>query len=245
MTDPSNDPIQQAALLLRKSQLITCFSGAGLSAPSGVGTFRDPGDGWWSRYDPMRLASPEGFKEDPELVMKWYAARRSQMAQASPNAAHHALATRKDLIQVTQNTDNLLDRAGCQDIIRLHGDITSDRCHAGCGYVEPVNMDQPPQHRSCPACGQAGLRPTVTWFGEALPADAWARAESAAANCDAFIVVGTSAVVYPAAGLIGLAAQAGATVIVVNREASDASHMADLELLGSADEILPAILGPA
>ncbi|MEE2906379.1 MAG: Sir2 family NAD-dependent protein deacetylase [Planctomycetota bacterium] len=245
MMDPGSDQITQAVEVLRNSQSVTCFSGAGLSAPSGVGTFRDPGDGWWSRYDPMRLASPEGFKEDPELVMKWYAARRRQMAEASPNAAHGALAARNDIVQITQNTDNLLDRAGCRDIIRLHGDITADRCHGHCGYSEPVDMHDPPFHRSCPKCGQSGLRPTVTWFGESLPTDAWERAEAAAIACDALIVVGTSAVVYPAAGLISLAAQTGARIIIVNQEASGASEIADLELLGSADEVLPLILDTA
>ncbi|MCH2133166.1 MAG: NAD-dependent protein deacylase [Phycisphaerales bacterium] len=240
--DDHGDVITAAREVVRRGRRITCFSGAGLSAPSGVGTFRDPGDGWWSRYDPMRLASPDGFHEDPALVMKWYAARRQQMAEAAPNAGHLALAARPDVVQVTQNTDDLLDRAGCSDIIRLHGNITADRCHAGCGHVESVDMHDPPGHRSCPGCGQAGLRPTVVWFGEALPSDAWERAEQAARSCDVFLVVGTSAVVYPAAGLITLAAHAGATVIVVNRDASSASDVADFELLGSADELLPALL---
>ncbi|MBG80634.1 MAG: NAD-dependent deacylase [Phycisphaerae bacterium] len=236
------ETLAAAARIVREGKKIVCFSGAGLSAPSGVGTFRDPGDGWWSRHDPMKLASPEGFAEDPDLVMKWYAARRRQMAEADPNAAHLALAHRPDLIQITQNTDDLLDRAGCTDIIRLHGSINGDRCHANCGHVEMIDMHDPPGHRSCPCCGAAGMRPTVVWFGEALPAGAWSEAEDAARNCDVFIVVGTSAVVYPAAGLIAAAGHSGATIIVVNRDPSGASEIAHLELLGSADEILPEIL---
>jgi len=190
----------------------------------------------------MKLASPDGFEEDPDLVMKWYAARRRQMAEASPNAAHESLASRPDIIQITQNTDNLLDRAGCVNIIRLHGDITSDRCHADCGYSERIDMHDPPLNRPCPGCGTSSLRPTVTWFGESLPMDAWARAELAASRCDVLIVVGTSAVVYPAAGLIHLAAGSGAKVIIVNQETTGASDVADIELLGSADDILPEIL---
>lgn len=190
----------------------------------------------------MKLASPEGFGEDPELVMKWYAARRMQMAQAEPNAAHLALAQRPDIVQITQNTDDLLARAGCNGLIQLHGDITSDRCHAHCGHVERVDMANPPLDRICPACGTDRMRPTVTWFGEALPASAWSLAEQTALNCDLMLVVGTSAVVYPAAALIEIASRAGATIIVINSEATAASPLANHELIGSAEEILPGLI---
>ena len=239
--DATAEALEQASRIIHQGRKIVCFSGAGLSAPSGVGTFRDPGDGWWSRHDPMKLASPEGFAEDPDLVMRWYAARRRQMAEASPNAGHLALANRPDMIQITQNTDDLLDRAGCRNIIPLHGSINADRCHARCGHVEKILMHDPPGNRSCPACRQSGMRPTVVWFGESLPSESWSQAEEATRTCDVFLVVGTSAVVYPAAGLIA-AAKASATVIVVNRDSSEASDLAHLELIGSADEILPSIL---
>ena len=237
-----DESIEIAIEAIRTSPSLCCFSGAGLSEPSGVGTFRDPGDGWWSRYDPMRLASPEGFRDDPELVMKWYAARRRQMAEATPNAAHLALAHRPDIVQITQNTDDLLKRAGCVDVIQLHGDITSDRCHGNCGYVEDIDMSEPSTHRMCPACNQWGMRPTVTWFGESLPRDAWNMAEDTVINCDLMIVVGTSAVVYPAAGLIELAARSGATIVIINPESTAASPVAHHELLGSAELILPRLL---
>ncbi|MDG2095685.1 MAG: Sir2 family NAD-dependent protein deacetylase [Phycisphaerales bacterium] len=243
MNDPHDERIILASRAIAKSQNPCCFSGAGLSAPSGVGTFRDPGDGWWSRHDPMKLASPDGFAEDPELVMKWYAARRIQMAHAQPNAGHLALACRPDIIQITQNTDDLLKRAGCDRLIQLHGDITSDRCHGNCGHVEHVDMSNPSLNRYCPACSVWGMRPTVTWFGESLPTAAWALAEEATLNCDLMLVVGTSAVVYPAAALIELASRAGATIVIINSESTAATPLADHELIGSAEEILPRLLG--
>ncbi|MBG83612.1 MAG: NAD-dependent protein deacylase [Phycisphaerae bacterium] len=242
MTSDHAESIAAARTAIQSSRNPCCFSGAGLSAPSGVGTFRDPGDGWWSRHDPMKLASPEGFSEDPELVMKWYAARREQMAQARPNAGHLALANRKDIVQITQNTDDLLERAGCDRLVQLHGDITSDRCHGHCGHVERVDMSNPPLDRMCPACGDERMRPTVTWFGEALPSSAWSLAEQTARECDLMLVVGTSAVVYPAAALIEVASRSGATIIIVNSEATAASPLADHELIGSAEELLPRLL---
>ena len=242
MTGPHDQGLVEAKEAIGRSQNPCCFSGAGLSAPSGVGTFRDPGDGWWSRHDPMRLASPEGFAEDPELVMDWYAARRIQMASARPNAGHLALASRPDIVQITQNTDDLLRRAGCEHLIQLHGDITADRCHGNCGHVEQVDMSDPPGNRSCPVCSSWGMRPTVTWFGESLPSAAWEQAEQTAIKCDLMLVVGTSAVVYPAAALIELASRGGAVIIVINSEITAATPLADHELLGSAEDILPKLL---
>lgn len=244
MNRPTVDPeaIAHAHALLKADRRCTCFSGAGLSAPSGVSTFRDP-TGHWKEHDPMRLASPEGFIEDPELVLQWYADRRRQMAEASPNAAHHALAARGDIINVTQNTDDLLARAGARGVIQIHGDITTDRCHAMCGHVESIDMQNPPGPRPCPACHRGGLRPNVVWFGEGLVMETWARAEEACTTARTLLVVGTSAVVYPAASLIDLARSAGAAIIVVNPEPSGASALADIELAGSADEVLPSILG--
>ncbi|MEE2719647.1 MAG: Sir2 family NAD-dependent protein deacetylase [Planctomycetota bacterium] len=220
---------------------ITCLSGAGLSAPSGVGTFRDPVGGWWTKHDPMRLASPQGFAEDPELVMDWYAARRRQIGHAEPNAAHRILAAREDIVQVTQNTDDLLVRAGCRSVIRVHGDIGTDRCHGRCDHTERVDLVDPPGRRPCP-CGRADLRPDVIWFGEPLDPEVWHRAEAACSNCDALLVVGTDASVYPAAGLITLARDHGARIIVVNLNPSRASGIADVELIGSAEELLPSLL---
>lgn len=218
------------------------FTGAGLSADSGVPTFRDAQTGGlWAKHDPMRLASPQGFAEDPQLVSQWYAHRRRAIAEAQPNGAHFALSRHSEMIHVTQNVDDLLHRAGAKQVIQLHGSIAADRCHASCGYEEPVDLSDPPELRNCPECGSQ-MRPAVVWFGEALPSSAWTDAERACRDCDVLLVIGTSAVVYPAAGLIGLAKSAAAKIIIVNMRTSEASHLADYELLGNASEVIPALL---
>lgn len=218
------------------------FSGAGLSAPSGVNTFRDPGNGWWSKHDPMCLASPGGFAKDSELVMRWYAERRVQMAEAQPNAAHVALASHPTMTHITQNTDNLLERAGATDVLHLHGHIDRERCHGACGWSESIDLSKPPSLRTCPACGAYQCRPDVVWFGEMLPDDVWARAVEAVEACDALLVVGTSATVHPAAGLIDLARRQDAFVVVVNTDTSAADGFADDVHIGSADALVPALL---
>jgi NAD-dependent deacetylase len=234
--------IAQARSLIECATRIVSFSGAGLSAESGVPTFRDAASaGLWSKFDPTRLASPEGFSENPKLVIDWYAMRRTGIAKAVPNAAHIALASRTDFVHVTQNVDDLLSRAGAVNVVPLHGRIDQDRCHAACGFVDPVDMAQPPGLRSCPDCG-APLRPDVVWFGEQLPASEWNLAQRHASECGLMLVIGTSAVVHPAAGLICTARDAGARIIVVNTQPSDASHLADIELLGPAGDILPRLL---
>jgi NAD-dependent deacetylase len=234
--------IDTARRIIETAERIVSFSGAGLSAESGVGTFRDP-DGLWARFDPTRLASPEGFADDPELVIRWYADRRRAMANARPNPAHEALARARDMVHVTQNVDGLLQRAGADaaGVIELHGTIAADRCHARCGHREAVDLADPPPLRPCPRCG-APMRPEVVWFGEALPAEAWQAAERDCAEADVMLVIGTSAIVYPAAGLISLARSYGAKIIIVNKEPSEASEIADIELLGKAGEIVPQLL---
>ena len=234
--------ISAARRRLDSAERIVSFSGAGLSAESGVPTFRDAQSGHWARHDPMTLASPAGFAADPQLVLDWYAMRRRGIAAAEPNAAHRALAARPDIRHVTQNVDDLLERAGATDVIHLHGEIGIDRCHAGCGFVERVDLAAPPEPRPCPACG-APVRPGVVWFGETLPDVAWQAAERACLACDVLLVIGTSASVHPAAGLIAIARRAGATIIVVNLEASGASALADLELNAPAGEVVPVLLG--
>ena len=234
--------IAQARSLVESAARIVSLSGAGLSVESGIPTFRDAaGQGLWSRLDPTRLASPEGFADNPQLVMDWYAMRRREIAGAEPNAAHVALAARADVTNVTQNVDDLLHRAGADQVIQLHGRIDRDRCHAACGPVEPIDMADPPGLRSCPACG-ASMRPDVVWFGEMLPPLAWESAERACASCDLMLVIGTSAVVHPAAGLIYIAKRGGARIIIVNTHPSAASRLADIELIGPAGEIVPQLL---
>ena len=237
------DRIESARELLSNAAQLVSFTGAGLSAESGIATFRDAQTGLWAKFDPMKLASADGFARDPELVSSWYQDRRRAMAQARPNAAHRALAERADLHHITQNIDDLLVRAGADParVVSLHGTMTRDRCHGTCGYEVTIDMHDPPGLRTCPTCGEH-LRPAVVWFGEMLPMEAWTEAERLCLGCDVLLVVGTSAVVYPAAGLIALAKDAGAQVIVVNTQPSDASALADVELIGRAGEVLPALL---
>ena len=235
--------IDEARRLLDHAARIVSFSGAGLSAESGVPTFRDVATGaLWSKYDPTELASPEGFAREPNLVIEWYAYRRRAIAAAQPNPAHRALAGRLDVAHVTQNVDDLLERAGARDAIHLHGTIARDRCHGDCGYQETIDLADPPLLRDCPRCG-AALRPDVVWFGEVLPLTAWAAAEEACSGCELLLVVGTSAAAYPAAGLIGLAKAAGAKVVEVNTQPSAASELVDVELIGPAGELVPKLLG--
>ena len=249
---------QRVREIITSAEKIVSFSGAGLSAESGVATFRDAADpdALWAKFDPMQMASQQGFASNAELVMQWYAARRQQIAESQPNAAHLALAARRDIRHITQNVDNLLERAVLQlnpdhatlpfDVLHLHGHIHIDRCNAAefgnmCSFAEEIDMAQPPRLRTCPECGER-MRPGVVWFGESLPQDAWMQAADACTDCDVLIVVGTSAQVMPAAGLIGLARESGATIVVVNTEQSGASGLADFELIGCAGELLPEIL---
>ena len=230
---------------LAQCRRVAAFSGAGLSADSGLATFRDPDtDALWSRFDPTRLASPEAFAADPELVVDWYNWRRRRYAEVTPNAAHRALAAQAGMVQITQNVDHLLEQAGAlpERVLHLHGSILSDRCHdASCSYREIVDPAAPLSLRDCPRCG-ASLRPAVVWFGESLPLDTWARAQEACSRLDCLLVIGTSATVYPAAGLIELTRQGGGRVIVVDPNPGAASNAADSFLQGRAADLVPALL---
>ncbi len=237
------ESLEAARSLLAGSAGTVSFSGAGLSAESGIATFRDAQTGLWARFDPMTLASAEGFARDPGLVTEWYRDRRRAIARAAPNPAHRALAAREEIEHITQNIDDLLLRAGADParIVSLHGTMTRDRCHRHCGYEEEVDMRDPPGVRPCPQCGEK-LRPSVVWFGEMLPAEAWEKADWLCRSCEVLLVIGTSAVVYPAAALISVAHDAGAKIIVVNTQPSDASALADVEIIGRAGEIVPKLL---
>lgn len=230
---------------------VCVLTGAGMSAESGIPTFRDALTGLWARFDPMRLASEEGFRADPGLVWDWYAERREGVRAALPNAGHHALAgfARRHpgrLTVVTQNVDDLHQRAGNVDTIRLHGDILADRwlrpCPRGRG-CDPAGAvpDRPPH---CEACGNQ-VRPGVVWFGEMLPATALDAAEQAARTCQLMLVVGTSGAVWPAAGLAGTARRAGAFVVIVNPHPSEIDGEADVVLRGTSAQTLPALLSTA
>lgn len=246
--------IQRIADEIAAARRIAVVSGAGLSAESGVPTFRDAQTGLWARYDPMELATPEAFSRDPETVTRWYDWRRGLIAQCTPNPAHAALASlqswaasgsaerpRPSVTLITQNVDGLLQRAGAHDVIELHGSIHTWKC-TKTGEL----LDNPPlPFPEYPPRSKAGgrLRPCVVWFGETLPEAALTRAARDSAECDVFISVGTSAVVYPAAGLFHAAAAAGAFTIEINLERTSASDAVDIMIAGRAGEVLPQIVG--
>jgi NAD-dependent deacetylase len=224
------------------------LTGAGMSAESGIATFRDAMTGLWSRFDPAQLASEEGFRADPQRVWDWYAERRGVVRSAQPNAGHLALgafARRRPgvLTLVSQNVDDLHQRAGNTDTIRLHGDIQRDQWLDRCVRTpscEP-GAAQPGRPPRCVSCGNM-VRPAVVWFGEMLPVQAIDAAERAARSCDVALIVGTSGAVWPAAGLAAAARRSGAFVAIVNPNDSEIDDGAHLVLRGTAAQTLPALL---
>jgi NAD-dependent deacetylase len=235
--------LEKAREWIREARSVAVLTGAGISAESGVPTFRGPG-GLWRQYRPEELATPEAFRRDPRLVWEWYDWRRQRIGQARPNAGHEALVRlerSKPLFWlITQNVDGLHERAGSRRVIKLHGDIWLVRCVA-CGREQ--RDERVPLPELPPRCACGGLlRPGVVWFGEALPPGAWEAAEQAVREAEVLLVVGTSAVVYPAAGLIPLAQACGARVIEVNPEETPMSARLDCSLRGPAGVILPALI---
>ena len=227
--------IAEAREWLAQADRPVSFSGAGLSAESGIATFRDP-EGVWAQVDPAKMATPQGFEEDPESVISWYNSRRDVSANARPNPGHQALASDEHMIHITQNIDGLLEAAGARNVLHLHGTITRDRCHAGCGFSSQANRAG---LYGCSECGGL-MRPDVVWFGEMLPQATWMAAEDAALKSDVMLVIGTSAAVYPAAGLIEVAIRSGSRLIVVNAEPLNLG--VGLELVGDAGDLIPQIL---
>ena len=221
------------------------LTGAGVSAESGLGTFRDKGEGIWTRFDPMKLATPEAFARDPATVLAFYDARRRNLRSAKPNVAHFALARLERglaeqgglLTLVTQNIDDLHERAGSSGVIHMHGELLKARCEA-CGSVHLWPDDLPPSH-ACPGCGRAGsLRPHVVWFGETpFHLDAIDRALRRA---DLFVAIGTSGAVYPAAGFVAEARAYGVMTCEINLEAADNADVFDEARYGPASETVPA-----
>ncbi|HEV2909598.1 MAG TPA: NAD-dependent deacylase [Candidatus Eremiobacteraceae bacterium] len=213
---------------LRAAKRAAALSGAGMSVESGLPTFRSGSGALWRDRDPMTLATPEAFARDPALVWEWYRERLRAHAAAAPNPGHFALAAFERRVPsftvITQNVDGLHLRAGSHDVIEIHGDVRTSRCTAcGRSMATPLEGEIPPR---CD-CG-APLRPNVVWFGEALPAGAFERAREAAARAEVFIVAGTSAIVYPAAGLVEIARRAGAFVVEVNPDETPATASCDL-----------------
>ena len=248
----SREEIAQACRWLQEASRVLMLTGAGVSAESGVPTFRDAQTGHWARYRPEDLATEGAFRRDPAHVWDWYAERRRKTAGVQPNAGHMAVAGFQRrypgrLTLATQNVDGLHQKAGSEDVLALHGNLFEDQ------WLDPCPLARRPQD-AChvgqagagrpPRCVQCGnmVRPAVVWFGEALPRYAINAAQEAAHACQAMLVVGTSGLVYPAAGLAHLAREAGAKVIIVNPEPTGLDEVAHLVLRGTSAQLLPKVL---
>ena len=224
------------------------LSGAGISAESGVPTFRDDKNGLWAKFDPYELSSVQGWQEHPERVWAWYLWRHHLVQATQPNDGHRAVAAWQDHAEVTvvtQNVDNLHERAGSSPVHHLHGSLFEFRCDS-CGsvYTGPLaDVPEPILELAPPVCACGGLiRPDIVWFGEGLPDGPWDAAVEAVTNADVVVVVGTSAVVYPAAGLPEYARARGAVVVEVNPEETPLSSTATVTLRESASTALPTLL---
>lgn len=230
---------------LREAESVAVITGAGISAESGVPVFRGKG-GIWRKYRAEELASPQAFAQDPKLVWEWYNWRREIIAATEPNAGHRALVeierTVDDFTLITQNVDGLHDLAGSKHPLKLHGDIWETVC-TRCGERR-VNREVPldPLPPYCQCHPRAVLRPAVVWFGEALPYAVWEKAEAAVKRAELLLVVGTSAVVYPASGLITIGMRNGARTVEINAHLTPISDSVDLRLGGNAGEILPDLV---
>ena len=229
----------------RKANRVCVLTGAGVSAESGVPTFRDAMDGLWARYDPVELATPDAFRKDPELVWRWYRWRRELVRSASPNAGHTALANMAKRFPaftlVTQNVDNLHQQAGSRGVIELHGNLFVNRCSAERCAQRAEGIENGDSAPICKACG-ALLRPGVVWFGEALPADALQSALRSVNDCDLFLSVGTSASVWPAAGFADDARARGARIVEINPEVTALSDRCDFQVPSGSGAALPELL---
>ena len=241
MSDPVDIP-DGVITALRDARHVCVLTGAGISAESGVPTFRDAQDGLWARFDPYELASPGGFERDPALVWRWYRWRRALVSRSEPNAGHRALARLARLVPrltlVTQNVDGLHQRAGSRDVIEFHGNLFVTRC---CAENCVVEVDEDAEIPTCPNCG-APARPGVVWFGEAIPERALNESFAAATDCDTFLSVGTSSLVYPAAGLTEAAIDAGAIVVEINPEPTELSSAFSFTLQSKAGAVLPDLI---
>ncbi len=224
------------------AEKIVFFTGAGISAESGIPVFRGK-DGIWNKLKPEELANFNAFLKNPELVWEWYQHRKKVVSDSEPNASHRVIVEMEnyfpDVKVITQNIDNLHKRAGSKNVYELHGNIERNYCIK----CKKVYHDNIPLEDNIPMCECGGLiRPDVVWFGEYLPQDQFEASYLAAENADIFFIVGTSAIVYPAASLIYKAKESGATLIEVNIERTEVSSIVNSSLFGKAGEVLPAIL---
>lgn len=243
------EPAQLAAAVqcLQDASHIAVLTGAGVSAESGLATFRDAEEGLWAKYDPMELAHIDAFHRDPELVTRWYHSRFTRARSCTPNAGHVAIARLQRALSdrggtlsvITQNVDGLHQRAGTRDVIEIHGTILTWRCLESGRHYELDDIDFT---RFPPRSAVGGLlRPNVIWFGEVLPPDALEAAERALHACDAFISIGTSGTVWPAAGFVEIAKANGAATIEMNLEPTQLTDSVDVSLLGPSATTLPLL----
>ncbi len=227
---------------LRDARHVCILTGAGVSAESGVPTFRDAQEGLWAKYDPQDLATPAAFLADPALIWRWYRWRRSLVAEARPNPGHYALAQLCKWVPrvtlITQNVDSSHQRAGSTEVIEFHGNLFDNRCFAE-GTLHPA--DDTHDVPTCPDCG-AYLRPGVVWFGEAIPEAALDESYAAATGCDLFLSIGTSSLVYPAAGLTDLAKDNGARTVEINPNPGTGATAFDFTITGKSGLVLPELI---
>ena len=245
----THERLEEIRRSLARARHVAVLTGAGVSAASGIPTFRDALSGLWEKYDALQLATPIAFRRNPELVTRWYDERRLQALRCTPNAGHRALVELERQITgrggrftlITQNVDRLHQRAGSGQVIELHGSLLVWRCTetgAEQKFLQPEPFGEYPPRS--PA--GAPLRPGVVWFGEVLPLDAMAAAEKAACECDLFLSLGTSGVVHPAAGLINIASASAARTCEINLDATPNSRIADWSIRGRCDELLPELV---
>ncbi len=240
--------LQEAANRIRDARRVCALTGAGVSAESGIPTFRDAMEGLWAKFDPAELATPEAFTRDPGTVSRWYDERRVKALACEPNPGHLALAALEKHLSdlgrsftlLTQNVDRLHQRAGGREVVELHGTLHVWRCTKSGATRElpPTPLEEHPTRT------EAGglLRPGVVWFGEALPEGAIERATQAAEACDVFLSIGTSALVHPAAGFCAAAKESGAFTIEINRDPTPVTGLVDLAIQGKAGETLPRLV---
>ncbi|PRX13879.1 SIR2 family NAD-dependent protein deacylase [Actinoplanes italicus] len=245
--------VRDAAKALAGAGRVVVFTGAGMSAESGVPTFRDALTGLWERFDAQALATPQAFEDDPDLVWGWYEWRRSLALRVAPNPGHEAVAAIEahapHTVVITQNVDDLHEQAGSTAPIHLHGSLFTPRCATCSRPAEPSREAAPEEGRRLapPRCEHCGgpIRPGVVWFGEALPAEPLEAAVQAATECDVLLTIGTSGLVYPAADIPVVAAKFGATVIQVNPQPTPLDAVAAFNLTGTAATVLPALVSAA
>lgn len=244
--------IEQAVDTLQKAKKVVFFTGAGISADSGIPTYREKLSGIWAGYDPRDLETAKAFRENPALVWGWYLWRRLRVAQAEPNAAHLAIShmadSQRQVSVITQNIDDLHERAGSLDVVHLHGSLAFPKCFAchrsavispdQCAVPDHGDLIEPPRCQRC----NGKMRPAVVWYGEDLPSQAWKAAVHLVKNCDLLISVGTSGIVMPAASLPDLALASGASVIHVNKADVAMGEQKEFMLMGAAADVLPMLL---